>query len=275
MVIIKLSGGFGNQIFQFAAGLSLAISNKIPLLLDKSRFLRNSRKYELDSFYGINDYHNSSILNVYLANIFSKKYTEEKEFFYKPIIYKKNEKLLIDGYFQSYKYSENIKNILVNLFDRKSYKFNSSLLERNYMKVNNCESVSVHIRRGDYLKNKHNLEYHGVLNLSYYLNSIDFMRSRINNPKFFIFSDDILWAKKNLPNSDDIFFLDNSHGYHLDDFMIMKECRHNIIANSSYSWWAAHLNVNTKKNVVAPKNWIKGIDYQSSDLFPFEWNIFN
>lgn len=275
MVIVKLSGGFGNQLFQFAAGLSLAFKNNSSLILDMRKFYRNSRKFELNSFLGLRNYCDPSFFNLNFVNPFLCKFKEKREFFYEPINLTECKKLSIDGYFQSYKYSENVKSIIENFIDKRNYRFRSKIFDRNIDIVNQYESVSIHIRRGDYLKNQHNLEYHGVIDKAYYLNAIKHIKSSLNRPKFFIFSDDISWAKENFSEIEDVNFLDNSGAYHLDDFLFMKECKHNIIANSSYSWWSAYLNSNVNKIVIAPALWIKGIEFNAKDLFPINWIILN
>lgn len=150
----------------------------------------------------------------------------------------------MNGYWQNQSYFKNYKKDIYNLFSFKnSVDFH---LEKN--------SVAVHVRRGDYVTNKLARDTLGVLPISYYKKSMILLARKINNPIFYIFSDDIEWVKKNFDfESFNIKFIENSKAY--EDLQCMSLCAHNIVANSSFSWWGAWLNNNPEKIVIAPQRW--------------------
>jgi hypothetical protein len=136
--------------------------------------------------------------------------------------------------------------------------------------IQNSESVSVHIRRWDYLQ-WNNIHYHGVCSLEYYQQAIHHIQWSISNPRFFFFSDDIQWVKENIKtgNQDDVYVDHNTGDQSREDMRLMSLCKHNIIANSSFSWWGAWLNTNNKTIIIAPKNWIVEWD-KHPDIIPKE-----
>ncbi len=283
-IVIGLKGGLGNQMFQYSAGLSLAKINSTDLLIDTSWFNSvanedTSRKYELDCF----EIHEKmvdkkdikiisesnkvrSILNR-LGN--DNSYTEHKESStrYDNKFRNLRGNIYMDGYFQSEMYFRDIRSDLIRNF---SFKDELSLKNKNIIKnIQNTNSVSIHVRRGDYVSNKNANNFHGVQVLDYYKKAISILEHKIKKPKYFIFSDDIDWCKKNLPISKSIFFVENRKGS--EDLRIMIECKHNIIANSSFSWWGAWLGNEKNKIVIAPINWFKLKEADSSDIIPSRW----
>jgi hypothetical protein len=270
MVICSLFGGIGNQMFQYACAFSLAAKLKRELLIDYS-FYKTFRIYhpmsDLSNFFNIGEINNSLvsgkinlisksilyqkfIVKLPYFNLFNKNIINESNFNVKKI--KRNKIVYLLGYFQSELFF-NKKNI--------SKKFNlnfdediDQILKR---KIQQSNSVSIHIRRGDYLSKKL-FEKDITLSINYYKISIDYIKKKIPNPIFFIFSDDIMWVKnvlkKELPF---IHIVDNSKYKNSPkiDFFLMSICKHNIIANSTYSWWAAWLNKNKSKIIIAPSDW--------------------
>lgn len=177
----------------------------------------------------------------------------------------------ISGYWQSYKYFNEFDEIIRNDFSFPSISNSNTL--NVYSKINNSNSVSIHIRRGDFLNNSLN-NIHAVCSLDYYNSAVKFIQSTEFNPFFFIFSDDIEWAKVNFKLESNCFFVDGSISKSsFQDLQLMSVCKHNIIANSSFSWWAAWLNANPKKVVVAPKLWYNdnNLNNQTVDLIPTSW----
>ena len=120
----------------------------------------------------------------------------------------------------------------------------------------NQNSVSIHVRRGDYLKHK-NLQTHGLCSLDYYKKAIDYLLDQKSNLNFFVFSDDLEWCKNNFDFVQNIFYCEGSP---IEDFILMSSCKYNIIANSSFSWWSAFLNQNQNKIIIYPNNWFVNND---------------
>lgn len=258
MISTKLQGGLGNQMFQIAAAYSLAKKNN-----DSYGFNFNdcftpqqgntSEKYVNNIFKKIPNTSTNQFTNHYLEPFFAFK-----EIPYKPNLY-------MTGSFQSEKYFDNCKEEIVNLFDLSDIDISSV---KNSLDFNNNTFTSVHIRRGDYL-NGHNLEFHSPSSKGYYLKAM----SLFPNSKFIFFSDDMNWVRENFAG-DNIFY--SPFNDELQDFKLMSECHNNIIANSTFSWWAAYLNKNTNKVVVGPKRWFGPAGHKDTqDVIPQNWVIIN
>jgi hypothetical protein len=244
MIIVKLQGGLGNQLFQWAYGKSLSLQLNKQLYLDLS-FLMSThagitkRDYELHHFDKIEDQTIQRLFDVKYAHITDNNYL----FLYKPVNYN----YYIDGYFQNEKYFSQFKNYIKDtLVPKKELLLNINDIAKN---IKECNSLSLHVRRTDYLHNS----YHKVKTLDYYENAINQIQ---DYDKLFVFSDDIDWCKTNL-KFNNIIFVENL--INAQDLYLMSLCKHNIIANSSFSWWAAWLNPNENKKVVCPEDWFYGI----------------
>jgi len=279
---LKVTGGLGNQMFQFAAGYSIAKKKKVDLHLDLSWFDRRNihNGFELQKVFNIFkrvDFLNSPIpLNRFsirrLFNKFNSKYEifDEPHFHYSPKMLDISDHSFIRGYWQSQLYFKDyIKDI------RKIFKFDTNVKDKNLKVVNdilNSKSVSLHIRKGDFFlkKNKNHLV---DLN-QYYLISIEEITRNFDNPKFFIFSDDHDWVQKNFKIKSDYQIINFNKGK--DSFLdmyLMSLCKTNIIANSSFSWWGAWLNNNNDKLIFAPKKWSNDKSIKIDSLFPNTWKI--
>lgn len=174
-----------------------------------------------------------------------------------------------DGYWQSEKYfidaSTQIRNDFT--FANPLDVINSEIV--NKMQLSN--SVSIHIRRGDYVQNPKVAEVHAMATMDYYKAAIEHIAENISSPHFFIFSDDITWVKSNLILDYQHEYVDHNRGENsFNDMRLMSACKHNIIANSSFSWWSAWLNANQEKIIIAPKNWFKN-NTSTEDLIPESW----
>lgn len=263
--LIGKKGRLGNQLFQYA------LMYKIHKLTQ--RLIYFPINYDIYHEYNLNYFPNIEFL-ILKNNIdkFLLYNIKETDFSYQKNLIdniKKNNSFLIniDGFFQSPKYFHDIRTDILNIFNFSNIDLQlSEKLYRNMVQSNEI-SVSLHIRRGDYLKYSN---YHFILPLSYYRNCIDFISKKIKIFKIIIFSDDILWCKQNMKfNYPTVYSENNSQ---IIDLTLMSLCNHNIIANSSFSWWGAYLNKN-KNIVLCPNKWFGKNGPKTHDLFLDTWNI--
>lgn len=185
-------------------------------------------------------------------------------------ILKTNQSAYLDGYFQNENYFKHIRPLLLHEFSFPELGGKSALM-RDKIKSGKI-SVAIHVRRGDYLKPQANA-YHGILPLSYYTEAMAIINKSINDAHYFIFSDDMPWCRGNFASlENDVTFAD-SGGEDWSDMALMSICHHQIIANSSFSWWAAWLNPAENKIVIAPKKWFADSNAmkQASDIVPNNW----
>jgi len=233
MVTSILRGGLGNYLFQIGAANTLALLYNDIAIFD----FNSSSKVHQD----INTYKNNILRNIN-EGIPKVNYTfiEPRDFSYLGIGYARN--IMLDGYFQSDKYL--LKEYILELFaiDPVSYDYIKSKY-KNILESNS--TVSVHVRRGDYVQIQDKFP---VQDISYYSNAFTYFPDAM----FIVFSDDIEWCKQNF-KGDNFIFIENEHDY--IDLYLMSLCKHNIIANSSFSWWGTYLNTNHDKKVIAPKLW--------------------
>ena len=279
---IKLSGGLGNQMFQFAAGYAVARKNNVELSLDLKRFNHRSDHdgFHLQNVFDI--YSKVSFLNnpinfqlINFKEILNKiniSYHKFKEphFHYTHKMLNIPKHSLLNGYWQSELYFKSYSKEIRKIFNFRNKLDKKNLLIANDIDKNN--SISIHIRRGDYLLKKNNNLYTDLS--EYYIKAIQDSAKYFNNPKFFIFTDDPLWVSDN-------FNIDFSHTFvnvndgakSFLDMHLMSLCKANIIANSSFSWWGAWLNSNRNKIIYTPKNWFNDKSICTDDLIPNSWKI--
>ena len=201
---------------------------------------------------------------------FSKKIREKKFFFDENLLTIKDNSYVV-GYFQSEKYFKSLEKILVKHFTLKPAL--SSYSEKIKRKIQNSNNtVSIHVRRGDFLNSK-NVKVHGLCNLQYYQKSINYLEDKFSKLEYYIFSDDIKWCRDNLKIDNSIFIDSHKKRIPHEDLYLMSLCKNNIIANSSFSWWGAWLNRNVQKIVIAPKLWLrnKKDNELSKHLIPSSW----
>ena len=142
--------------------------------------------------------------------------------------------------------------------------------------IENSNSISIHIRRGDYMSPENYNMYGCIATPTYYKKAIKVIEEKVENPTFFVFSNDMDWVKKNIQINSRVFYIDiNSGNGSYKDMQLMSNCKHNIIANSSFSWWGAWLNENKNKIVIAPKKWInrEDVDSDKIELFCEGWTL--
>lgn len=295
MICIQISGGLGNQMFQYACGRVLAFKHQSSLILDLSPLKKNvessrttSRSFELVNVFEINineakveDLKRSKPILYKIANVLAfklgfkgiqmSKYFIENKFSYNSKIRKVGKDCFLSGYWQSPKYFDSIESLI-----RNDFTFQKKLDDKNLeieSLIKNTNSVSLHIRRTDFQNMIHN-NTHGFCSLDYYDKAVKFISVKLMDPHFFVFSDDINWAKENLKLPYQLTFVSGNNGdKSYIDMQLMSVCKHNIIANSSFSWWGAWLNSNASKIVIAPKNWFFNeiLNAQTNDLIPEEW----
>lgn len=288
-MIVKIQGGIGNQIFQYAFAKMISLKHKRIVYLDISEFNSDrfitKRDFSLDIFnislplateeklQDFKNFKNNNILNKLRRNFYqyipfrSIKYLIERSLKFD----KSNTKLFdfYEGYWQSEKYFIEFKSEILNdLIFR-----NNRVLENNrfYNMIANSNSVSIHVRRGDYVNNPQVNKYHGSLSVDYYKKAIELINCKVNNPSFFVFSDDIIWVKENMFKEFEFIFVETISEE--EDLFLMSQCKHNVIANSSFSWWAAYLNLYEGKTIVSPLSWFSNnkANGDTIDLIPDKW----
>ena len=292
MIITKLMGGLGNQMFQYAAARSLALEKNTWVYLDPSFLYEDStgkwtqREYELGVFNIKYKFERSGRIN-FLRRLdtsrvwrkmsktvlwpFPFQHFAEPDAKFHPEVFSYPRNTYLYGYFQSEKYFIKHAETI-----RRDFSFVEEAKERNaetLASIRSSNSVSVHVRRGDYVTLKSASEFHGMMGLDYYRAGTEFIMSRMQgDPEFFIFSDEPEWVKANLKVPGKATYIDwNSGKASFEDMRLMSNCRHHVIANSSFSWWGAWLNPDKEKMVVAPKLWFSDSKRDSSDIIPETW----
>lgn len=289
MIITRLIGGLGNQLFQYAVGRHLAEIHKTELKIDTSGFeTYKLHKYSLWPFNIQENFASSQEIEsltaqeqvggeCMLARVLRKTLRpakthirEKKLFSFDSKILRLPDGVYLDGYWQSEKYFNNIAGIIRQ---ETTVKFQQTGKDKGLADmIASTESVSLHIRRGDYVSNPKTRQVHGICGIDYYSRCVEHITQIVKNPHFFIFSDAPKWVRINLklpyPNT----LVDhNDADKNYEDLRLMSQCRYNIIANSSFSWWGAWLNPRKNKLVLVPKRWLakRGVSYM--DIIPARW----
>ncbi|SEC11181.1 alpha-1,2-fucosyltransferase [Paenibacillus sp. GP183] len=282
MVIVKVIGGLGNQMFQYAFYRSLKeiySNTKLDVLSFENYHLHNG--FELENIFKNikTEYANPKEIKEFsdckkgaISNIRRKLFGVKQTYYceeylgYNKSIKNNTANMYFDGYWQSEKYFLDIENVIRKEFTFIPFNEKKNILMSNKMSQTN--SICIHIRRGDYVN--HPL-YSNICNLEYYQNAIDYMKNNIANPFFYVFSDDISWCQNTFNITTQVDYIDwNKGNKSYRDMQLMSMCKHNIIANSTFSWWGAWLNSHPDKIVVAPKR-ILNSDNDVVDLIPENW----
>jgi hypothetical protein len=282
MITVILKGGLGNILFQYAVGRHVAIKNNTTLRLNLIRYMN---KQDLFAKKMIRPLQNCGFTDMlYRPPIYKKilwrygfyLFPTDKRFFYPkgwgfdPKVLELNDGRYLDGYFQSEKYFKDIEPTIRKELRLNHLSFNHEV--RAYKeKIANSNSVGIHIRRGDYLSSP----LHHVCDLTYYLKAITSMRERLTSPQFFVFSDDLSWCRQNLHDANcDFVEVSGQKENFVPDFWLLSLCKHTIIPNSTFSWWAAWLNENPDKIVIGPHRWFNDevLNAQAlQDTMPENW----
>jgi hypothetical protein len=259
MIYCNLKGGLCNMLFQIAATKSLAIDNNtyfsFPNLISHLNYLNS------DDIFNPKLKHSFEYLNLFDKLSYSMIQRDIKLLIF-PFEYVKPEKIegdvLIDGFFQSEKYFKHNRQSILDMFI-----FNFKL-DKKYDFFKEKKVTSVHVRRGDYLNYPN---HHPTQSLEYYLQSFEILKGETE--LFVVFSDDINWCKENL-KLNNVIYIENEKDY--IELYLMSICSHNIISNSSFSWWGAWLNKNENKKVIGPLKWFgEAIKHNTNDILPEQW----
>ncbi len=295
MIVTKLMGGLGNQMFQYAAAKSISLKNNTELFLDLNFLLDRTphenftfRDFDLSIFNATYKIADKALTEHFLGSdnsfkniaIKVKKKISNKNFYYyhepffhfNPDFYQLKDNYYLEGYFQSEKYFSDNASIIRNDFiiQHPISKKTQSLLSEIQADNN---SVCLNVRRGDFVSNPLMAAEHGLLGLDYYHSAVHELMQIEKNITLYIFSDDVEWCANNLKFDVPAIFID--HTYAGEKFstylLLMKTCHHFIIPNSTFGWWAAWLGDYSDKIVIAPKNWFKDKSRNTKDVLPALW----
>jgi hypothetical protein len=289
MVMVLLQGGLGNQLFQYATGRAVAARHKVPLLLDLGALEKDPRRsYRLGHY------------NVCAAIASPEQVAERigydrkksklhplrwigraarplkghiiyaRQFQFDARVMNAPANAYLAGYWSSARYFEGIAPLLRKELTVREEpdEFNAALAGQ----IRECEAVSVHVRRTDYVTDLGTNRHHGALGREYYAAAVEYLTARVAEPHFFVFSDDTAWTRANLAFSHPATFVEhNGAARDYEDLRLMALCGHHILANSSFSWWGAWLGTRREPVVVAPKRWFADGKHDTRDLYLPGW----
>ena len=276
-------------MFQYAAGRALSTKLRQDLLLDVSDFSDYSlhNGYELSRVFNVHaEFADTKLVRELLgwkaartvrrvlnrpsvAWLRGRKYVVEPHFHYWPDFFQRTDDCYLTGYWQSERYFSSVSDLL-----RQEFMFREPLTGKNQeiaAEISTSQSISLHVRRGDYVSNPKTRQVIGPCSEIYYQNAIKYVTERVERPRFYVFSDDPAWVKQNIQVPLPCIYVEHnvkSESYR--DMQLMSLCHHHIIANSSFSWWGAWLNSRPGKIVVAPREWFAK-PVNTSDLIPPAW----
>lgn len=281
-VVARITGGLGNQLFQYAMARAMAARHSARLLLDLSHYeaagTHTHRGFELGAFNTHFDVATGSDLAPFRPSFIRRvlartglasgpRVLHQRGFGFNPETLDAEPPIYLDGTWQSEQYftgcSEALRTevTLKNALTGETAALASSLGSQ-------C-SISVHVRRGDYAHDPKTRDYHGLLGMPYYTAAMQWMLERLPDARFIVFSDEPEWAREHLHADAPLTVLPVRSGP--EDLVLMAQCRHHIIANSSFSWWGAWLNPSVTKLVVAPQRWFSDGAIDTNDLLPVSW----
>lgn len=274
-------------MFQYAVARQLAERHNTELRLDTSGFAN----YELYGF-GLANFNISADIATAddlsrfkaarksargMRRLFSafshrpERYVRESSLRFNHQILALPDQVYLDGYWQSEQYFVSIRPLLLQEFSLKAAPTAGFLRLADQIRAR--RAVSIHIRRGDYVADQTTQQVHGVCSLEYYQQAVRELASHFDQLEFYVFSDDITWAEANLRLPHPMVFMGQAQQLkNYEELLLMSLCRHNIIANSTFSWWGAWLNQHPDKRVIAPAKWFNDPEKDASDLVPVAWN---
>jgi hypothetical protein len=286
MVIVRLAGGLGNQMFQYAAANRLAQQRRVILKVDLATFAKNKlRAYRLPIFGlpvpvatpdEITQLRRPSRWQRAVAKVLRKpprqprSYVCEKNLRFDPAILQLPGKVYLEGYWQSEQYFVDVADTI-----RQAFTFPPLLQGKNQQLAQQIQAgnaVSIHIRRTDYVTDPAANRVLGPCTSDYYERAIRYIEEQVATPHFFVFSDEPEWARTHLQLAQPVTYVDhNGPEQDFEDMRLMSLCKHHIIANSSFSWWGAWLADYRDKIVLAPQQWFRDPTWDATDLLPPQW----
>jgi hypothetical protein len=292
LIVCRIFGGLGNQMFQYVAGRSIALSRSDSLMLDTSAFggqgkiNRTARNLDLLDFrVSVVPENPMEILQLRykygiaskIASYLSKKVMNKYFYGWHPELYYLHNIKYLDGYFQSKNYAEKIKDYIRNDF-RLKVELESEIVD--FIKLlQNEDFVAVHVRRGDYFNNPKVKKWHGICGPKYFENGISLIKKHFPDSKLALFSDDINWSRNNIPSLENAFSISelclkkNINLRASQELVLMSKCKHFIISNSTFSWWGQYLSKSMDKFIVAPKVWNLNPRAKDVSLMCPSWNM--
>jgi hypothetical protein len=282
-IYLRLMGGLGNQLFQYAAGRSLADKLGVDLVLDDRYLVRKSLHtgLALDAFnirarlMNNSEQQRFSEGKIRLARWFKKlirplgKVFWETQYNHDPSIDTTPVGQLLIGFWQSEEYMHNMHQLRLDLVLKVPL---SAPAQKVSEIIDAVESVALHVRRGDYLKDQKTISRHGVCSQHYYQSAIDLVLAEKPKAVFFVFSDDTQWVKAHLKLPPQCTYVSADNITAEEDLVLISRCKHQIIANSTFSWWGAWLNNSCDKIVVCPTPWFDDPSIATQDLLPAHWH---
>ena len=317
MIIVRITMGLGNQMFQYAAALALSLEKKTALKVDVSSYEGYKlRKYELEEYFNIKTpnataeeivsfrfdnpvkkvwnklvpskkikmlglpYEEAGLPRTALAlydtisSPHKRKTYQECHYHFDQNFFNANKEVYLQGYWMSWKYFHKYDQQV-----REAFTIEKDLVNHlsNFVnEIQSSNSVSIHIRRTDYKTDPLMKKLKGEIPVAYYQKAVTRICDQYKDVKLYFFSDDIEWVKQNLSFTElPVHYIDKTiTSSAIEDFYLMAQCKHNIISNSTFSWWAAFLNANENNMVIAPKKWYSDAShYNYKDVYPQDWII--
>lgn len=270
MIVVQLLGGLGNQMFQYACGRALALRTGKQLYLDVGSYsIYPGRRYELD------------VLNIQanIINLIEDKAIRdqlgiagtliysERQFNFDQNVFDLCNNVFLQGFWQTEKYFHDFTSVIRKELSPKMHSLSAESLGIS-QEIRKSLSIAVHVRRTDYAI----CDQLGILPMDYYENAKQYLAMVFPSAQYYIFSDDIDWCKQEFTIFPNARMVEHRSkiGCH-EDLWLMSQCQHNVIANSTYSWWGAWLNDNPEKVVVAPDRWFAGEHLNIQDLVSDKW----
>jgi hypothetical protein len=277
LVVTRLDGGLGNQLFQYAVGRALALRYGATLKLDLSVFPSYPlRRYELDKYPIRATIATEDELMMFgddpASSASGCKRYREPHFPFDPAVFGAAPPVQLIGFWQTERYFRHIADTIRR--ELTPIKPMDTENERALANILHSRSVAVHVRRGDYVSNPVTAAHHGVLSPSYYKRAMDYIASRVSDPVFYVFSDGHDWVRDNLRHPAPLVQITvNGPERGFRDIQLMSACKHHILANSSFGWWGAWMNASRDKIVIAPTPWFLNKALDTRDLLPPSWVV--
>jgi hypothetical protein len=294
LIIVKIFGGLGNQLFQYAAARALSLRSNATLKLDITDSLIKDDRQRIYGLHHFNIKENiatsEEIENLLSRNRWLQKRSKylqnkigialHKTWWNQTYVYQSQydraimgsvtRDVYLNGYWQKEEFFKQYRPLLLEELSVKAKPdpVNSSLIE----KMSKVNAVSLHVRRGDAVTNAVSVKIYKLPSLGYYQQAINMIRDKVSNPHLFIFSDDIPWCRENLDTGLPMEFIDhNGDDRNYEDIRLMSHCKHHITANSTFSWWGAWLNPSADKLIITPEKWFHVEKLNGAGIVPGDW----